>query len=113
MMTGSCPITLMWWMRASGFTPWAFRPRSFTTITPLAPSQIWLAVAAVMRPPSAMQLDARDALQRGVEADAFVDRVHRRWRGAVGQPGCHGQDLGREQRPASVAARARRWLSSA
>jgi len=54
MITGSCPITLMWWMRASGFTPNALSPRSFTTITPLAPSQIWLAVAAVQRPPSAM-----------------------------------------------------------
>jgi hypothetical protein len=29
----------------------AFRPRSFTTSTPLAPSQIWLALAALMRPP--------------------------------------------------------------
>ncbi|MNT37828.1 hypothetical protein D3C72_1739860 [compost metagenome] len=56
MMTGSWPSTLMWWMRASGFTPSVFRPRSFTTIRPLAPSQIWLAVAAVQRPPSAMSL---------------------------------------------------------
>jgi len=46
----------MWWMRASGFTPSAFRPRSLTTSTPLAPSQIWLAVAAVQRPPSAISL---------------------------------------------------------
>ena len=48
MITGSPPITVMWWMRASGFTPSAFRPFSLTTITPDAPSQIWLALAAVM-----------------------------------------------------------------
>ena len=52
MMTGSWPIMVMWWMRASGFTPRALRPRSFTTITPVAPSQIWLALAAVTTPPS-------------------------------------------------------------
>jgi leucyl aminopeptidase len=56
MITGSPPITVMWWMRASGLTPSALRPFSLTTITPLAPSQIWLALAAVMYPPSRSSL---------------------------------------------------------
>ncbi|OIQ74198.1 hypothetical protein GALL_441580 [mine drainage metagenome] len=50
MITGSCPMTDMWWTRASGFTPSSFRPFSDTTITPEAPSQIWLEDAAVSRP---------------------------------------------------------------
>ena len=49
-------MTLMWCTRARGFTPSVFRPLSLTTIRPLAPSQIWLAVAAVQRPPSAISL---------------------------------------------------------
>ena len=43
-------------MRASGLTPSSFRPFSLTTITPEAPSQIWLALAAVSLPPSASSL---------------------------------------------------------
>ncbi len=49
----------MWWMRASGWTPSAFRPRSLTTITPDAPSQIWLDVAAVSAPPSCSSFTPR------------------------------------------------------
>jgi len=33
-MTGSWPSTLRWCTRASGSAPRAFRPRSFTTMTP-------------------------------------------------------------------------------
>ena len=39
-------------MRAIGATPRDLRPFSLTTSTPDAPSQIWLALAAVMLPPS-------------------------------------------------------------
>ena len=54
--TGSPPMTVMWCTRARGCTPSSFRPRSLTTIRPAAPSQIWLALAAVHTPPSAMSL---------------------------------------------------------
>jgi hypothetical protein len=47
---------VMWWMRASGLTPSCLRPFSLTTITPDAPSQIWLADAAVSLPFSAISL---------------------------------------------------------
>jgi len=43
-------------------------------MTPEAPSQIWLALAAVSLP-SRNQLDALDAIEADVETDAFVDRV--------------------------------------
>jgi hypothetical protein len=43
-------------MRASGLTPSDFRPFSLTTMTPEAPSQIWLALAAVCLPFSAISL---------------------------------------------------------
>ena len=60
MITGSSP------MHASGggCGPSASRPCSFsafseTTITPDAPSQIWLEVAAVIRPPSCSSFTPR------------------------------------------------------
>src|ERR1700749_4381514 len=81
-------------MRAIGLTPSDFRPFSLTTITPEAPSQIWLAEAAVSLPFSAISLTLRmpsrlaaermpssvwggavGAAGGGVEADAFVDVV--------------------------------------
>src|SRR5258707_505963 len=43
-------------MRAIGLTPSDFRPRSLTIMTPEAPSQIWLALAAVSLPFSAISL---------------------------------------------------------
>ncbi len=52
MITGSPPTRVRLWMRAIGSTPRSLRPLAETTMTPLAPSQIWLEVAAVMRPPS-------------------------------------------------------------
>ena len=48
----------MWTMRAIGSTPRAFRPRSLTIITPAAPSQIWLEVAAVSTPFSSSSFTA-------------------------------------------------------
>ena len=39
--------------------PSDFRPFSLTTMTPEAPSQIWLALAAVSLPPSWMSLTPR------------------------------------------------------
>ena len=62
-------------MRASGSTPCSFSAFSETTITAEAPSQIWLEVAAVIRPPSRSSFTPLIALERGVEADALVDRV--------------------------------------
>ena len=52
MITGSWPMTDRWWMRARGVRLCSFRARSDTTMTPEAPSQIWLDEAAVIRPPS-------------------------------------------------------------
>ena len=43
-------------MRASGVRPCSFSARSLTTSTALAPSQIWLALAAEMTPPSCSSL---------------------------------------------------------
>ena len=43
-------------MRASGVRPCAFSAASLTTSTPLAPSQIWLALAALILPPSLSSL---------------------------------------------------------
>ena len=52
MITGSWPITVIWWIRAIGVAPIAFSPAALTTSTAAAPSQIWLALAAVIMPPS-------------------------------------------------------------
>ena len=52
MMTGSPAVTVSPWMRASGVSPCRFSARSLTTSAPEAPSQIWLALAAVILPPS-------------------------------------------------------------
>ena len=55
-MTGSPPVTVRLTIRASGVRPCAFSARSLTTMTPLAPSQIWLALAALILPPSLISL---------------------------------------------------------
>ena len=52
MITGSPAVSASVWMRASGFSPCAFSARSLTTSMPEAPSQIWLALAALTLPPS-------------------------------------------------------------
>ena len=52
MNTGSAPRALMWWMRARGVRPWSLTACSDANNTALAPSEIWLAIAAVSRPPS-------------------------------------------------------------
>ena len=104
----------MWWMRASGLArPSAFRPRSLTTITPLAPSQIWLALAAVMTPPSCSSFTPPMPSSDGVEADALVDAVQLV---VVALPSARRTGTGTissAKRPACVAAIARWWLCSA
>ena len=42
----------MWWMRARGVSLWSLTACSEASNTALAPSEIWLAIAAVSRPPS-------------------------------------------------------------
>ncbi len=52
MKMGSAPRTLRWWMRARGVRSCAFTAASEATRTALAPSEIWLASAAVRVPPA-------------------------------------------------------------
>ncbi len=52
MNTGSAPRALMWWIRARGLRPCSLTACSDASRTALAPSEIWLAIAAVSRPPS-------------------------------------------------------------
>ena len=56
MITGSPAVTVRFTMRASGVRLKRFSAASLTTITPDAPSVIWLALAAVMVPPSSSVL---------------------------------------------------------
>ena len=112
MITGSWPSTLMWWMRASGFTPNAFRPRSLTTSTPLAPSQIWLAVAALQRPPSAISLTL--AMPSKVASKRMPSSCA--CNSPLSEPSARRIGIGTispSKAPARVAAMARWWLSSA
>ncbi len=94
MITGSWPSRLMWCTRASGFTPSAFRPRSLTTITPEAPSQIWLEVAAVScrLPAAASRCGCRPGSRR-----SGCPRRHVHLGAAVGQADLDGHDLVVEQ----------------
>ena len=68
----------MWWMRARGLRPWSLTACSDASSTALAPSEIWLAIAAVSRPPSTSVLSAGHLLQRRVAralvGDEAVDR---------------------------------------
>ena len=57
MITGSCPSTDMWWMRARGRRPWVFRAASLATMSAAAPSQIWLALAALIKLRKAGKID--------------------------------------------------------
>ena len=50
MITGSPAVTVRLWMRASGVRLCAFKAASETISAALAPSQIWLELAAVSRP---------------------------------------------------------------
>jgi hypothetical protein len=53
---GSPAVTVISTMRAIGVRPCAFSARSLTMSAALAPSQIWLAFAAEMTPPSLSSL---------------------------------------------------------
>ena len=64
MNTGSAPRALMWWMRARGLSLWSLTACSDASSTALAPSEIWLAIAAVSRPPSTRVVQCRHLLQR-------------------------------------------------
>ena len=112
MITGSWPSTDMWWMRASGCTPSAFRPRSLTIITPVAPSQIWLAFAALMQPPSISSFTP--AMPSSVASKRMPSSTV--CCSPIAPPSPRRTSTGRisaAKRPARVASIARRWLSSA
>ena len=92
----------MWWMRARGVRPWSFRPppRRRSAARPSA-SEIWLATAAVSRPPSVSVLQRADLLDSWV-ARALVGVERRRAARSRGRSG---------PRPGPRCARW--WLASA
>ena len=61
MNTGSEPTTAMVWTRASGRNPWRRTASADATRIAAAPSLIWLARAAVSRPPSLIGVSAARA----------------------------------------------------
>ena len=80
-------------------SPCRFSARSLTTSAPEAPSQIWLALAAVIMPPSCSSFTDADHLQGRVVADALV---------AVHLAAPSGPSIGERQ---DLAARTRRPAS--
>src|SRR3569833_720481 len=58
--TGSPPVTVKLWMRASGLRPCSLSAFSLTTSTALNPSQIWQALAAEITPPSCSSLTEKN-----------------------------------------------------
>ncbi|CAG7228674.1 hypothetical protein PICSAR26_02218 [Mycobacterium avium subsp. paratuberculosis] len=104
MNTGSAARALMWWMRARGCRPWSLTARSEASSTALAPSEIWLAIAAVSRPPSTSGLrpaifssdDSRgpSSTRNGPDSVSTVMISLSKW-------------------PPRMAAKARSWLVSA
>ena len=100
MNTGSAPRALMWWMRARGFRLWSLTACSEASSTALAPSEIWLAIAAVSRPPSTSVL--RPAI--------FSSDVSR-GPSSVTKPST--AMISFSKCPARIASCARWWLASA
>ena len=112
MITGSPAVTVRLWIRASGVRPCAFSAASLTTSTPLAPSQIWLALAALIRPPSLSSLTDADALRASRRSGCPRRLSWRRGRAVLGGHRRAARSRRRRRRPRSRAA-ALRWLSSA
>jgi hypothetical protein len=109
MITGSPAVTVMWWMRASGFSPCSFKARSFTTSAADAPSQIWLALAAEMTPSSCSSFT--EAIPSRV-ASSRMPSSRTCWVGPSG-PSTVSGTISAANAPASVALVAAWWLRSA
>ncbi len=91
----------MWWIRARGVRLWSLTACSEASSTALAPSEIWLATAAVIRPPSLSGGQAGHLLQRCLPR-GLVD-------GEVRPPAT----ISLSKWPARIASNARWWLASA
>ena len=98
MKIGSSPRTLMWWMRARGVRPWSATACSEATSRAAAPSLVWLASAAVIRPPST----------RGASWAIFSMLPPLRGPSSCSTP-ASGATSG-WNRPSSIAVMARSWL---
>ncbi|SLI06992.1 Uncharacterised protein [Mycobacteroides abscessus subsp. abscessus] len=100
MKIGSAPRALTWWMRARGFSPYSCTAHSEASRVALAPSEIWLATAAVSGLPSAS--GGREAI--------FSRLVSRGpWSIQKSPTGT----ISLSKRPFLMASRARSWLRSA
>jgi hypothetical protein len=102
----------MWWMRASGCHAQRLQAALVDHHHAAGAVADLAGVGGVSGRLRLQQLDAGDALQRGVEADAFVHRVQL----AVCAPSAMRTGTGTisfAKAPACVAAMARWWLSSA
>src|ERR1044072_618602 len=106
MITGSPAVTVSWWIRASGARPCALSAASETTMTAADPSQIWLAEAALITPPSLSNLT--EAMPSRLASKRMPSSTSWTWpsSSATGT-------ISAANAPASVAALARRWLASA
>ena len=105
MITGSPAVTVRFTTRASGVSPKRLSAASLATITPDAPSVIWLALAAVMVPPSSSVLTC--AICSGVPPRRTPSSVSNR------PSGVSTATISALKAPPSIAAAALAWLASA
>ena len=99
-MIGSSPRTLMWWIRARGVRPWVATAASLAMSSEAEASLIWLAMAAVIRPPSTRVGRLRIFSQFGSRGPSS------RARSPTGA-------ISASKRPSAAALRARVWDSTA
>ncbi len=77
MMTGSSPAMTVVWMRTSGVSPSSRAFSLVVTSSAAEPSEIWLALPALMTPSSLKGVfSERQLLQRAAGADALVGGDH-------------------------------------
>src|SRR3982074_2253264 len=73
MITGSPPIMVMWWIRAIGFTPSALRPLLIADRAARGAVADLAGAGGGQLAVLGDQLDVADALEAGIETDAFID----------------------------------------